>query len=516
MNQQTIVLKKKKILFGAGSAGLEFLDFVGAPNVAFFCDNYLAGTTIKNVPVLSLQELKNIYSDYVVIITPKSARFIVEIAILLHDSNIPFVLAEDEKEKIIRYSAILQYAKDNKVDIYDQSNGFEKDEQRLLCRYKKFALSKFIVERIGEMMDLLIQTDDKRFCDPNVKDIFIPMSFDKEKIANKFLYDKVCEKLNVVTKDNVKFWIIFIRKHWDKIFCYDRFNYQRKMMNQRIDRLNFYNSHREYLTFSATEDCYGRKQLSAMGLDKPYVCFFARSQKYLNTIYQKETIHPNDFCRNYSIQVFKEMVEQLHNRETRSVRMGYLVEEKVEWPGCIDYANKFRKEILDFYVISKCKFFVVGYSGIMNIAVMFNIPLAIINAHLITYTGDTTAYLCKERDLIVFKKLRHRVDNHYLTLREILRIEEMLPNQYERMQYLLDNDYEFIENTAEEIWEITKEMIIRCDTGSEMISPIDQTLRDRYWEIIMKSVHKEGRKGIWYPEAMPGKAFLRKNQWWLE
>jgi len=280
--------------------------------------------------------------------------------------------------------------------------------------------------------------------------------------------------------------------------------------------LKHYSSNRKYLSFSSAENLYGNDKLSTIGLDEPYVCFFARSQKYLDTVYHKNTLHPNDICRNHSIQAFKKMVQQLHDKDISSVRMGYLVEGKVDWPGCIDYANRFREEFLDFYVISKCKFLVVGYSGIMTIAIMFNRPLVIVDAHLVTYIGDTAPYLCRERDLIIFKKLYHRTTNHYLTLKEMLEIEELIPNQYERMKYLLDNDYEFIENTAEEIWEVAEEMLARCDTGIEELSPIDKKLRDKYWEIIMESVNKEGRKGIWYPEAMPGKAFLRKNQWWLE
>jgi len=226
---------KKYILFGAGTAGLEFLDFVGISNVAFFCDSNLAGTTKKNIHILSLHDLQNIHSSYIVVITPRTERFMVEIAILLHDRKIPFVLAGEEREKLTRYNDLLQYAKDNMIDINAIDDDFEAKEASLIAIYDRFALSRFIVERIGEMMDLLIQTDDERFLDPKVKDIFLPLSFKEEKIANKFLYNKVCEKLNVVTKVNITFWIRFIRRHWDKVFSYDRFNYTRKMDNQRID-----------------------------------------------------------------------------------------------------------------------------------------------------------------------------------------------------------------------------------------------------------------------------------------
>ena len=288
------------------------------------------------------------------------------------------------------------------------------------------------------------------------------------------------------------------------------------MKNACKDLRTHYYDDKLFLLFTEKEKEYGVSRLALMGVKGKYVCFFARSQKYLNTIYHKDTIHPNDICRNHSLKKFQLMVSRLMQQNIQSVRMGYLVDGKAEWPGCIDYANHFRDEMMDFYTIAHGLFLVCGYTGLQLFATLFNKPIVTINAHLITFTGDIPVLLNYHRDLILFKKLYNRRTKHFLTLREILKIEEAMPNQYERMRYLLNHDYEFIENTPEEIWEITAEMLERVEGKCTQQDKLDQQLQQRYRNILMKSVKKPGREGIWYPEAMVGRSYLRQNQWWLE
>ena len=65
-----LALDKDKpiILFGAGYIGKKALDFYGAGKVRFFADNKKAGQYYYGIPILSMEDLKNIKDDYNIII----------------------------------------------------------------------------------------------------------------------------------------------------------------------------------------------------------------------------------------------------------------------------------------------------------------------------------------------------------------------------------------------------------------------------------------------------------------
>lgn len=52
-------LEKKAIIFGAGKNGEKILYRLGAPNIAFFCDNFKAGTEFHSKKVVDFSALKN-------------------------------------------------------------------------------------------------------------------------------------------------------------------------------------------------------------------------------------------------------------------------------------------------------------------------------------------------------------------------------------------------------------------------------------------------------------------------
>jgi len=91
----------KYILFGAGGRGINALYFLGSENVYCFCDNVQAGNVIEGKKVVSFDELKKIHQSYTVIITTSNGKYMVEIALKLRQSEISFVLFEDEADKYI-------------------------------------------------------------------------------------------------------------------------------------------------------------------------------------------------------------------------------------------------------------------------------------------------------------------------------------------------------------------------------------------------------------------------------
>ena len=146
---------KKYILFGTGIYGIKALKFIGADAVECFCDNNAAlhGKSVEGKIVISPSQLKERVKEYsqsasllahnkvlssstllnkakemgdelVVVVTTIKPLFLKEIAIQLTRDNIPFVLAEEVCNEIIKnemseYNSLLKeretfMAKDDK------------------------------------------------------------------------------------------------------------------------------------------------------------------------------------------------------------------------------------------------------------------------------------------------------------------------------------------------------------------------------------------------------------------
>ena len=81
--------RKPLILFGAGEHGRRALRYFGRKRVYCFADNNprLTGTLLENIPVLSFGQMKEIYTDYEIVLTIGS-RFLPEIITQMEDSGI--------------------------------------------------------------------------------------------------------------------------------------------------------------------------------------------------------------------------------------------------------------------------------------------------------------------------------------------------------------------------------------------------------------------------------------------
>ena len=116
--------------------------------------------------------------------------------------------------------------------------------------------------------------------------------------------------------------------------------------------------------------------------------------------------------------------------------MGYLVDGEIFGDGIIDYANNYREEFLDYYLIAKSKFFVCGFSGLAPIAALFHTPLVLVNVSSLTLNGDISAHKDKKNETILLpKKLFDSKKQRFISLIEQLKFEEQIPNIYERMNY---------------------------------------------------------------------------------
>lgn len=110
--------KEKFILVGAGKYGERALDWYGAENVFCFCDNMaMSNSMLAGKKVVSFLKLKEIYQDYIVVITVAKNKFVRELMAQLDYEDIPYILFKDT------YEAAMAQGKDKQTiftDIYQQ------------------------------------------------------------------------------------------------------------------------------------------------------------------------------------------------------------------------------------------------------------------------------------------------------------------------------------------------------------------------------------------------------------
>lgn len=505
---------RKYILFGAGSNGINAFRRFGYDNVAYFCDNYLCGSLFCGKEIISFERLCGIHKNYIVVLTTTVGKYMLEMGLQLDRNGIPFVLLEDE---------LTMFELLKKMDnLYGQAcENYDLLENEFFRQYKRLEIAYIDTTRIGEMMALRIEMDSGKYNVKGTKTIFVPkfydlktrdtLLFDDERNANFVLYKKITEHVDVIDEHNCRFWSQFIKKNRSLCCFYDRYSHKNMMMYQQLDMYFSQKSDKKYLSWSDEEMQFGNCELNKIGLKSPFVTFYARSQKYLDTVFKMSTLHPNDSIRNQSIEQYKCMCENLKNRGIRSVRMGYLVDEEIDWENTIDYASNYRTEFLDLYLISKSEFFVSSPSGIQVIATMFNIPSVLVNLSVFTSLADVGHWLEYDRDIMIFQKIRH--GSRYLTMREIFEIENKIPDHYHRMKYFLDDGYVFEQNTQQEIWEAVQEMLEKKN-GTVKYSCEDEMLQARYWDLVNEFISK--RTLTWYAKARVGRDFLRQNSWLLD
>ncbi len=90
-------MKKLFIIFGAGHDGKILLKLLGKERVAYFCDNSksLHGKKVSGVSVISYENVKKIYSDYIVVVATRKTKNVLQIASQLYGDGIPFEYIEE-------------------------------------------------------------------------------------------------------------------------------------------------------------------------------------------------------------------------------------------------------------------------------------------------------------------------------------------------------------------------------------------------------------------------------------
>jgi putative glycosyltransferase (TIGR04372 family) len=274
-------------------------------------------------------------------------------------------------------------------------------------------------------------------------------------------------------------------------------------LQANFNKYDEFNNIPPQLAFTPAEEAMGRTLLQTIGIEpgQPFVCFHSRDDAYRMATNQpshtsmKDTFH--DF-RDCSIHHYLPAAEYLTDQGLYALRMGSIVKERLESvnPAIVDYASKFRSDFGDVFLPARSKFFLGNTAGITAVAYIFGVPVALANC-------IPTGHLPNgEHDLFIPKKLWHTGKKRCLTFPEIVNSGA---DMWMGSHWYAEAGIEVIENTADEVLALAKEMNARLD-GTWVPTEEDEHLQQRYRGLFPPGHHCYG-----FPSRV-GAEFLRQNR----
>lgn len=264
-----------------------------------------------------------------------------------------------------------------------------------------------------------------------------------------------------------------------------------------------------HLRFTHAESALGEQNLREMGVpeDAPFVCFIGRDSLYLDACFPQRKWDYHNY-RDMDIQNFVPAVEELVKCGYWVIRMGHIVKEAlvVNNAQFIDYASKYRTELMDLYLCSKCHFFVDGGSGMRAVPIfLFRRPTIEVNfTHFESILGGLGGLI------FIPKKLWLIQERRFMTMREMFQwgvIRFSLNDQYKKV------GVEPIENTSEEIASVIVEMEERLK-GTWQTTEENEALQNRFWDLFKfeRSIYLNEIKQENTFRTRIGAEFLFQNQ----
>lgn len=335
--------------------------------------------------------------------------------------------------------------------------------------------------------------------------------------ANMALLSRFTGKdVEIVSPKNIDFWRYYLQNYTTNVvYCNQIKPHEISCNPDYINRYKKHIPHEKYVHISKNDIANGKYYREKMGVRLPYICISARDSDYLAKKKNMKKIPIIDEFRNSDIEGLRETADYLKMQNIICVRMGVTTEKKFIHDNVIDYANMCRSEFMDVYLTFECKFFVSGLNGITALPNLFNKPMVIMNAALLTTRGDSGVWASPYRDIGILKKMWDTRNKRYLTIKQMLEfeVESECIEKSIRSTFLLYQKKGIIpvDNSPEEILAVVQEMNERID-GNIQYDELDLELQGRYREIVDNYPMRDNVLNNW----RLGAKFLRENQWLLD
>ncbi len=247
------------------------------------------------------------------------------------------------------------------------------------------------------------------------------------------------------------------------------------------------------LSFTPEEIRKGKELLASMGVTSWYVCIHARDPVYLS---DRDSTNRMSF-RDCSIDSYLKSAEHITKKGGFVIRMGAKTEKplKTSNPRIIDYANLYRSDFGDVFLTGHCRFFLGSSGGLILLATALGVPA--IGCNYIPLGWPPLS----KNELYLPKKLLDSRTRRFLTFKQIANTDVLYfydTGSYERAGLVL------VENSPEEILEVTKEMMNRLG-GKEILTSQDKKNHRQFQEILAACPHHL------HPLSRIGSHFLRTN-----
>tara|TARA_B110000008_G_C16968904_1_gene563129 strand:- start:1737 stop:3071 length:1335 start_codon:yes stop_codon:yes gene_type:complete len=254
------------------------------------------------------------------------------------------------------------------------------------------------------------------------------------------------------------------------------------------------------LSFTPKEIQLGERYLNEIGIpsEVSFICFHNRDSAFLDTVQSSFDWSYHDY-RNSSLEKYLGAAEEMIGRGHYSVRIGSITKEKIHNTNrrLIDYANIEKKsDFLDIYLSSKCRFILCSDTGMSFPAEVFKRPLVYVN-----WTHILRLPVYALNGLIIFKKFFFKNENRFMSFSEMTSLNFFV---VDTAKYFSDKGIEIIENSSQEICDVTLEMDKRLN-GTWVPSPEDDYLQQCFWNLFGKDKLKSLNLRI-------GAMFLRQNK----
>ncbi|MBT4702830.1 MAG: TIGR04372 family glycosyltransferase [Rhodospirillaceae bacterium] len=278
-------------------------------------------------------------------------------------------------------------------------------------------------------------------------------------------------------------WLTRIFSYWYVIHKHTRFFENLAWSNHNYRE---FTEGRATLTFTAEEEARGQAELKKMGLGENdwFVCLHTRDSAYLNAWRpQYSDLWKTREFRNGNIENCLEAAEYITSQGGFVIRMGAVVEKPLpdlSNPKIIDYASKHRSDFMDIYLAAKTRFFLGTNSGFFVVATIFDRPVALVN--MVPYG----AFPFHRDDLYIAMLLKNPETQKIVTFDEAV---DMGYYDVEKMfltELHADRGFEWVENSPDEILELTREMIARQEGQSP--TPKEVAVRNLYRDKFMALV----------------------------
>lgn len=237
------------------------------------------------------------------------------------------------------------------------------------------------------------------------------------------------------------------------------------------------------LFFTEVEEGRGASELKQLGIDIKqdwFVCVFARDSAYLTTTYPDAGDWSYHDHRDADIDSFDLAINEIVRRGGFVVRMGSHVNKPLHVTSdrVIDYAVVARNDFMDIFLTAKCRFFLGTTSGLADLAMIFDRPRLSVNSVPFGWApfGKACLFIPK---LICDPATGVKYSFGHLLQAFSLRSDRNIWDGH----WALTQGYQHLDNTAEEVLDVTVEMLERLDK-CYVASPDDEERQHKYRQLI--------------------------------